>query len=160
MAQRLTRQAVGLARYLSDPLQEICNVAVSLDELMCIDMQKQQKRIDPYILVKHLQRELVDTVNALGCDVNDVVNHRFRQGQLQFVGGLGPRKAAALRQAILQKGGGSLRKREELITKNILGQLRSYSLIEVSAEKILPSVVCQDHGADPNHSLAEVRLLL
>jgi len=121
LAQRLTRQAVGLARYLSDPLQEITNLSVSIDELMCINMHHQQKLIDPYVLVKHLHRELIDTVNAKGCDINDVANHRFRGGQLQFVGGLGPRKAAALRQAILQKGGGSLRKREELITKNILG---------------------------------------
>ena len=74
----------------------------------------------PYVLIKHLHRELIDTTNAVGVDVNSLVNHRFRLGPLQFIGGLGPRKSEALRHKILTSGG-LLRKREELITKEMLG---------------------------------------
>jgi len=118
---RLVCQAVGLARYLCDPLQEIAAISSNMDELLSIRLHPQQAKIDTYDLVQLLHREIIDTVNAVGLDVNSVIHHRFRSDQLKFVAGLGPRKGEHLRSQIIKKGGGSLRKREELISMELLG---------------------------------------
>jgi transcription elongation factor SPT6 len=148
---QLIRQAVGLARYLSDPLQEIASIASVLDELLCLKMHPQQTSVDTFDLVKYLHREIIDTVNANGVDVNSVVNKRFRSSQLQFVSGLGPRKGEHLRQQIMKKARGLLKNREQLIVDNLLGP----TVFQNCAGFMM---IYRDYGDQQEHTLAETRV--
>jgi len=58
-------------------------------------------QLPPDKLLTALERSLVSIVNEVGVDVNKVITDPYHRHLLQFVAGLGPRKA----QAILKKIG-------------------------------------------------------
>lgn len=72
------------------------------------------------VLLASLQRVLCDAVCDVGVDVNLAAAHDHWAPLLAFVGGLGLRKADALRQDIRRKLGSSVRSRKELLERKIL----------------------------------------
>ena len=47
-------------------------------------------------LLKALNQEFINKVNMVGVDINECVAHPHTSYLVQFIGGLGPRKGAAL----------------------------------------------------------------
>jgi len=62
-------------------------------------------KVPKEVLHHHLLRTFIDVVNEVGLDINHALRHKFAAGPLQFVAGLGPRKAQALLQALERKVG-------------------------------------------------------
>lgn len=116
----LTLQAIALGRDLADPLIEVCNLARDPDELLCLSLHDLQQSVNRVELLKSLDRALIDVVNMVGVDFNLLMRNTFRDGPLQYVAGLGPRKALALRQGVALSGG-VLSQRNDLIQKNLMG---------------------------------------
>lgn len=108
------RIAISAARYAKDPLAELAyswNVASDTGlfgtELLYINihpMQQLLKRFKGPLLLRHYERTLCDVVADVGADVNKCCEYNHLQGLLTFVSGLGPRKAAYLKQRIEQLG--------------------------------------------------------
>ncbi|MGK3734467.1 MAG: transcription elongation factor SPT6 [Bacillariaceae sp.] len=108
------RIAISIARYGKDPLAELAyswNVASDTGlfgtELLYINihpMQQLLKRFKGPLLLKHYERALCDVVAEVGADVNKCCEYNHLQGLLTFVPGLGPRKAAYLKQRVEQLG--------------------------------------------------------
>lgn len=108
------RVAISIARYGKDPLAELAyswNVASDTGlfgtELLYINihpMQQLLKRFKGPLLLKHYERALCDVVAEVGADVNKCCEYNHLQGLLTFVPGLGPRKAAYLKQRVEQLG--------------------------------------------------------
>ena len=94
------RAAISLARFVQDPLLELCSMW-SLEahdpaaEVLKLNLHPRWEEIPKHLLVTALERELVSTVNKTGVDINYIARQeqRTRQSVLQFVSGLGPRKA-------------------------------------------------------------------
>jgi len=102
----LAREAVGLARFLQDPLIEYCGLnSDGAEEVLCLSLHPLQQLVPKEVLHHHLLRTFIDVVNEVGLDINHALRHKFAAGPLQFVAGLGPRKAQALLQALERKGG-------------------------------------------------------
>jgi transcription elongation factor SPT6 len=116
----LALQAIALGRHLADPMTEVCEVAKDPDELLCLQLHDLQTDVHRTELLKELERALVDVVNEVGVDFNLIMRTNFRVGPLQYVAGLGPRKALALRRGVTLSGG-VLSQRNELIQKNLMG---------------------------------------
>eukprot|EP01087_Luapelamoeba_hula_P017548 TRINITY_DN5544_c0_g1_i1.p1 TRINITY_DN5544_c0_g1~~TRINITY_DN5544_c0_g1_i1.p1 ORF type:complete len:1445 (+),score=255.12 TRINITY_DN5544_c0_g1_i1:88-4422(+) len=99
------RQTISLGRMLLDPLNEY---AALCDRdgvgILCLRLHPMQDIVRDQLLVQ-AQRCFIDTVNKVGVDINKIVLHKESQYVLQFVAGLGPRKAQALLQAINREGG-------------------------------------------------------
>lgn len=108
------RVAISIARYAQDPVGEITyswNVASDSGlfgtELLYINihpMQQLLKRFKGPLLLRHYERALCDVVAQVGADVNKCSEFDHLTGLLTFVPGLGPRKAANLKQRIIQQG--------------------------------------------------------
>mmetsp|Transcript_41845 Transcript_41845/g.47684 ORF Transcript_41845/g.47684 Transcript_41845/m.47684 type:complete len:1947 (-) Transcript_41845:342-6182(-) len=108
------RIAISTARYGKDPLAELTyswNVASDAGlfgtELLYIDihpMQQLLKRFKGPLLLRHYERALCDAVAEVGVDVNKCCEYNHLLGLLTFVPGLGPRKAAYLKQRVEQQG--------------------------------------------------------
>jgi transcription elongation factor SPT6 len=65
---------------------------------------------------------LVTTVSQVGVDINLAANVSWRRDCLQYVPGLGPRKARALLEAV-QSNGGKTESRNEIYRElNVLGK--------------------------------------
>lgn len=91
------KMSVSLARRMQEPLQEFATLASSPDdEILALRLHPLQSELSADVLKRHLEEEVVTRVNDMGVDVHFLQEHAHVQGMLQYVCGLGPRKAAAI----------------------------------------------------------------
>ena len=68
----------------------------------------------------YLDRATIDAVNRTGVDINLSIGDPYHSHLLQYISGMGPRKAASVVSRVMTSGGG-LDVREDLVEKNIVG---------------------------------------
>ncbi|KAI8458497.1 SH2 domain-containing protein [Phakopsora pachyrhizi] len=114
----LGRYCVALARYVQSPLNEY---AAAGSDLTAIPFHPDQQFLPKETLQTYLDRALANIVNAVGVDINRAVNDPYYQHLLQYVCGLGPRKAQKLVKLINTNPNieGTLGLRNELVTENL-----------------------------------------
>ena len=107
----------SLARSAQDPLAELTYAFTSLglkngtglglagEELVALPLHPLQSFVRPKELLQAFERTLVDQVCRSGVDVNRSLQYDHHFGKLQFVAGLGPRKAQAFRRAASREPG-------------------------------------------------------
>ncbi|TYH20612.1 hypothetical protein ES288_A05G444000v1 [Gossypium darwinii] len=83
----IVKRAVALGRYLQNPLAMLS----SLDNFLTPD--------EKYEMIEQV---MVDVTNQVGVDINFAVRHDWYFPLLQFVSGLGPRKASILQRETVQ----------------------------------------------------------
>eukprot|EP00026_Physarum_polycephalum_P000177 Phypoly_transcript_00177.p1 GENE.Phypoly_transcript_00177~~Phypoly_transcript_00177.p1 ORF type:complete len:1792 (+),score=500.68 Phypoly_transcript_00177:82-5457(+) len=109
----LLRQAISLGRKLLDPVTEFANSCDDANGHFVLRMHDLQDMVPQDRLAKSIHRVFINVVNAVGADVNRMLTHKYANASLQYVSGLGVRKAEYLLQAIFRKGR-SLASRDEL----------------------------------------------
>ncbi|KAF0697503.1 Aste57867_11813 [Aphanomyces stellatus] len=132
------RSAIGLARYLRNPLSEMCAIWGSAPlqepgrgkELLYLTVDPLQQMVNQEMLLRAYERVFIQVVNKVGIDINVAANYSHASYALQFVCGLGPVKAMALIEKIRIMG--HVEKRQDLqkilsdkvVYKNCAGVLR------------------------------------
>ncbi|XP_018906474.2 transcription elongation factor SPT6 isoform X2 [Bemisia tabaci] len=116
----LLRQAVSLARRLQDPLIEFSQLCTSDDEILCLRYHALQDQLSKEELLDALTIEFVNRTNEVGVDINETVQQVYASNLVQFVCGLGPRKAAALLK-LLKQTNQRLENRTQLVTSCHMG---------------------------------------
>lgn len=109
------RYCVSVARTLQDPLLEYAALG---QEILKLDLHSAQRDVDQNALFGRLERAYINVVNRTGVDINELALYPHKQAILQYVSGLGPRKA----QGILSKIGSGdkmLESRNDLITRRL-----------------------------------------
>ncbi|CAK1551238.1 unnamed protein product [Leptosia nina] len=109
------RQAICQARLLQDPLMEISQLCGPDEEILCLRYHPLQDQINKEDLLEGIELEFVNRVNEVGVDVNEAVLTGRGTELLQFVCGLGPRKAQALIKLFKQTNQ-KLENRTQLVT--------------------------------------------
>jgi transcription elongation factor SPT6 len=119
--------AVATARQGKDPLAELTyvwNVASESGmfgtEMFYLNIHPMQRFLPKTRLLRQYERTLCEVVADVGVDVNTACNHDHLLGGLSFVAGLGPRKAANLKQN-LTRVGGAVASRKNLLQKRLMG---------------------------------------
>jgi transcription elongation factor SPT6 len=119
--------AISIARYAKDPLAELTyawgvasDAGVFGTELLYINIHPMQQLLPKPLLLRHYERALCSVVSRVGVDVNTSCTFDHLHGLLGFVPGLGPRKAANLKQSLAQLGG-SIGSRKALLEKRLMG---------------------------------------
>ncbi|OKL63542.1 Transcription elongation factor spt6 [Talaromyces atroroseus] len=107
----LTSYCCGIARYLQNPLKEYAALG---KDLVSIQFTPGQRYLSEDVVSKQLESALVDMVNLCGVDINEAVSDTSTQNLLQYVCGLGPRKASHLVK-IVNMNGGVVNNRVELL---------------------------------------------
>ncbi|XP_042883795.1 transcription elongation factor SPT6-like [Penaeus japonicus] len=92
----LLRQAISIGRRIQDPLIEFSQLCNADDELLNIKFHSLQDQINNAELLDALYTEFVNRTNEVGVDLNRAVAYPYTQNLVQFVCGLGPRKANLL----------------------------------------------------------------
>jgi transcription elongation factor SPT6 len=109
------RQSVALARCLLDPLVEFCHLCNTEDDILFVKFHPLQEEVAKQDLLTAIHRELINRVNEVGVDINRCLEFPHTAGMLQFVCGLGPRKAAQLLK-VLKQNDNLLESRTKLVT--------------------------------------------
>lgn len=117
----LTKYAVALAKYLQNPMKEYAALG---NDITSITFDPSQSLVPQDKLHKFLETAMVDMVNLVGVDIMDAVGDTYTANLLPYVCGLGPRKAAAMLQAI-NRNGGTVNTRDELVGDPDAGKLQA-----------------------------------
>ncbi|SCV06027.1 LANO_0H20494g1_1 [Lachancea nothofagi CBS 11611] len=113
----LVKYCIALARYMHSPLLEYVNL--SPDELMSLSIHPNQSLLTRDNFMKALETSFVDLVNLVGIEVNKATDNGYYARCLQYISGLGKRKATDFLES-LQRLNEPLLARQQLITHNIL----------------------------------------
>ncbi|XP_065201238.1 transcription elongation factor SPT6 [Planococcus citri] len=116
----LLRQAISLARRMQDPLVEFSQLCTNDDEILCLRYHALQDYVTQEDLMEAITREFVNRTNEVGVDINQVVQQVYSGNLLQYVCGLGPRKATALIK-LLKQNNQRLENRTQLVTMCHMG---------------------------------------
>jgi len=119
--------AISVARYAKNPLAEyVYTWSVASDagvfgtEMLYLNIHPMQQLMPKALLLRQYERTLCEVVADVGTDINAACSLDHLRGLLMFVPGLGPRKAANLKQSISQQVG-ALARRRDLLEKRMLG---------------------------------------
>lgn len=115
----LTKYCVALARYLQNPTKEYAALG---RDIVSISFDPCQRYVPQEKIIKQLETAMVDMVNLCGVDVNDAVSDPYASNLLQYVCGLGPRKASQLLK-VAHLNGGIVGTRAELVADPDQGRL-------------------------------------
>ncbi|KAK9828928.1 hypothetical protein WJX72_002842 [[Myrmecia] bisecta] len=99
-ATPLVRRAVALGRLMLDPLPVLAALTNNSWEILATQCYPLQQYLPREELKRTVQRVLVTAVNQVGVDINAAASHPWLAHSLQYVAGLGPRKAMALLRAV------------------------------------------------------------
>lgn len=95
------KYCVGLARYMQNPLLEYASLG---EGIISIPLVQNQNLIPREKLLERLETAMIDMVNLVGVELNDAFNDPYLAQVLQYVCGLGPRKASQLLKTIQVNG--------------------------------------------------------
>ncbi|KAJ3383360.1 Transcription elongation factor spt6 [Entophlyctis sp. JEL0112] len=118
----LARYCVSLARRVQDATAEFATLFNGDDEIKLLPVHPKQNLVPEDKLKRAFERAFINVVNANGVDVNDAAVLPHRSNVLQFVSGLGPRKAGFILGRI-NKTGGKLESRPDMVHKKMLGRV-------------------------------------
>ncbi|XP_076167976.1 transcription elongation factor SPT6 [Ptiloglossa arizonensis] len=116
----LLKQAISLARRIQDPLLEFSQLCTVDEEILCLKYHPLQDQLLKDDLIENLYLEFINRVNEVGVDLNRTVEEPYTANLVQFVCGLGPRKAQSLIK-ILKQTNQRLENRTQLITACHMG---------------------------------------
>ena len=128
----LQKCAIALARMLQDPLPQLASLFNSTHDITSLSLHSFQSILPKTLLMEHLERVMIDYVNLIGLDINRALESPYSHTYpcIQFISGLGPRKADGLRDKMPQTTTDKVRSREDLATyegeivgRNMLGFL-------------------------------------
>ena len=145
----LLKYAICVARCIQEPLFEYSALFNTEKEVLYMPLHPQQELVPQEKLYAALERVMINIVNERGVDINQCLTNQMAAAPLQFVCGLGPRKAGLLLQKIRSKGG-ILDNRAALVAELGLGPcvfMNCASFIRIDEESFAKSRRVGD--ADP-----------
>lgn len=107
------KRAVALGRYLQNPLAMIATLCGPGKEILSWKLHALEQFLTPDEKYEIVEQVMVDATNQIGFDVNLAASHEWHFSTLQFIAGLGPRKASALQKDLVREG--SIFSRKELV---------------------------------------------
>ncbi|XP_071546473.1 transcription elongation factor SPT6 [Panulirus ornatus] len=116
----LLRQAVSIGRRVQDPLVEFSQLCNLDEELLNLKLHNLQDQLNPTEVLDSLYTEFVNRTNEVGVDLNRAVAYPYTQNLVQFVCGLGPRKANLLLKNMKQNNQ-RLENRNQLVVNFHMG---------------------------------------
>ena len=150
--------ATSIARHAKDPLAELTyawsvasDAGVFGTEMLYMNVHPLQQILPKTMLLRQYERVLCRAVAQVGVDFNAACNQSHLHGLLTFVPGLGPRKAASIKQSLIRIGG-IIDSRKALLGKRLLGPV-----VYNNAVAFLRIRQTEDHSKDL-HPLDDTRL--
>ena len=114
----LLKYCISLGRKVQDPTMEYAGLVNTHDDIKLLRLHPLQSLVPDDKFRYIVEKAFMNVVNSCGVDINLAVIQPHHSHTLQFVSGLGPRKAQAIRAKIGQ-GTGRLESRQELILQRI-----------------------------------------
>ncbi|GAB2295631.1 Transcription elongation factor spt6 [Dionaea muscipula] len=106
----IVKRAVALGRYLQNPLAMVATLCGPGREILSWKLNPLEKFLTADEKYEVIEQIMVDVTNQVGLDLNLAISHEWLFAPLQFISGLGPRKAASLQKSLVRDSAISSRK--------------------------------------------------
>ncbi|CAK8543008.1 unnamed protein product [Lathyrus sativus] len=116
----IVRRAVALGRFLQNPLAMVATLCGPRKEILSWKLTPWESFLNPDDKIGIVEQIMVDVTNQAGLDINLAISHEWLFAPLQFISGLGPRKAASLQRSLVRAG--SIYTRKDFLTEHELGK--------------------------------------
>ncbi|ONH94509.1 hypothetical protein PRUPE_7G019900 [Prunus persica] len=116
----IVKRAVALGRYLQNPLAMVATLCGPGREILSWKLNPFENFLTPDEKYAMVEQVMVDVTNQVGLDVNLAISHEWLFAPLQFISGLGPRKAASLQRSLVRSG--AIFTRKDFVTAHGLGK--------------------------------------
>ncbi|WCJ28699.1 hypothetical protein M5689_010381 [Euphorbia peplus] len=116
----IVRRAVALGRFIQNPLAMVATLCGPSREILSWKLSPLESFLNPDEKYAVIEQVMVDITNQVGVDINMACNHEWLFAPLQFVSGLGPRKAASLQRSLVRAG--AIFTRKDFVTVHGLGK--------------------------------------
>nr|XP_043620517.1 transcription elongation factor SPT6 homolog [Erigeron canadensis] len=113
----IVKRAVALGRYLQNPLAMVATLCGPAKEILSWKLSPLESFLTPDEKYGMVEQVMIDATNQVGLDVNLAISHEWLFAPLQFISGLGPRKAAFLQRSLVRAG--SIYVRKDLLTHGL-----------------------------------------
>ncbi|KAM1234373.1 hypothetical protein ACFX13_004034 [Malus domestica] len=100
----IVKKAVALGRYLQNPLAMVATLCGPGREILSWKICALEHFLTPDEKYEVVEQVMVDVTNQVGIDLNLAISHEWLFAPLQFISGLGPRKAASLQKMLVGFG--------------------------------------------------------
>jgi len=121
--------AVAIGRHAKSPLGELTyawgvasDAGVFGTEMLYLNVHPLQSVLPRTVLLREYERVLSRAVSDVGTDLNLACKYDHLLGMLTFVPGLGPRKAASVKNS-LDRLGGVVSSRRDILAKRLVGPI-------------------------------------
>ncbi|BAT85072.1 hypothetical protein VIGAN_04256600 [Vigna angularis var. angularis] len=118
--QGIVRRAVALGRYLQNPLAMVATLCGPRKEILSWKLSPLESFLNQDDKFAMVEQVMVDVTNQVGLDINLAISHEWLFAPLQFISGLGPRKAASLQRSLVRAG--AIFTRKDFVTEHKLGK--------------------------------------
>ncbi|XP_044467920.1 transcription elongation factor SPT6 homolog [Mangifera indica] len=116
----IVKRAVALGRYLQNPLAMVATLCGPGREILSWKLGSLENFLTPDEKYGMIEQVMVDVTNQVGLDINLAASHEWLFAPLQFISGLGPRKAASLQRSLVRVG--AIYTRKDFVTAHGLGK--------------------------------------
>ncbi|XP_022765684.1 transcription elongation factor SPT6 homolog isoform X1 [Durio zibethinus] len=116
----IVKRAVALGRYLQNPLAMVATLCGPGKEILSWKLNPLENFLTTDEKYGMIEQVLVDVTNQVGLDVNLAASHEWLFAPLQFISGLGPRKAASLQRSLVRVG--TIFSRKDFLTTHGFGK--------------------------------------
>lgn len=116
----IVRRAVALGRYLQNPLAMVATLCGPRKEILSWKLSPLESFLNQDDKFAMVEQVMVDVTNQVGLDINLAISHEWLFAPLQFISGLGPRKAASLQRSLVRAG--AIFTRKDFVTEHKLGK--------------------------------------
>ncbi|KAG9156361.1 hypothetical protein Leryth_009224 [Lithospermum erythrorhizon] len=116
----IVKRAVALGRYLQNPLAMVAALCGPGKEILSWKLSQLERFLTPDEKYDMIEQIMVDVTNQVGLDINLAASHEWLFTPLQFISGLGPRKASSLQRSLVRSG--AIFTRKDLLTEHGLGK--------------------------------------
>ncbi|KAK8575678.1 hypothetical protein V6N13_033070 [Hibiscus sabdariffa] len=100
----IVKRAVALGRYLQNPLAMVATLCGPEKEILSWKLNPLENFLTTDEKYSVIEQVLVDVTNQVGLDVNLAASHEWLFAPLQFISGLGSRKATSLQRSLVRVG--------------------------------------------------------
>ena len=124
--ERAILEAISLCRLKQNAMAEILSIwneKIEENGCLMLNLHPLQRTLNKYKLKAELERVAVEMVNLVGIDLNKIKNNVHLQKQLQFVSGLGHKKAFHFLEKLKIFEDKEIKRRYQLHTESIVGKV-------------------------------------
>ncbi|KAI4348564.1 hypothetical protein L6164_009273 [Bauhinia variegata] len=118
--QGIVKRAVALGRHLQNPLAMVATLCGPRREILSWKLCSLEGFLNPDEKYGMVEQVMVDVTNQVGLDINLAISHEWLFAPLQFISGLGPRKAASLQRSLVRTG--AIFSRKDFLTSHEVGK--------------------------------------